>query len=196
MRKIRNLFTILICCIVTLFATPIVSCAKGLGEIDFDCSEIPVLEPWVSYTFELSHYDPTKFTETTEVIIEYTFEPTVGDSEGLTIEDVKDECPLELIVQSWSDPDTPMVNATGGVWAKVAPYEWGDGYAKFSIDDMIAAYGTSDFSKVVLPSLGLRLLRGIRGKPNKQPILLRNVELPPVPLKCFLPMREYNPSFV
>ena len=154
MRKIRNLFTILICCIVTLFDTPIVSCAKGLGEIDFDCSEIPVLEPWVSYTFELSHYDPTKFTETTEVIIEYTFEPTVGDSEGLTIEDVKDECPLELIVQSWSDPDTPMVNATGGVWAKVAPYEWGDGYAKFSIDDMIAAYGTSDFSKVDALNVG------------------------------------------
>ena len=60
----------------------------------------------------------------------------------------------ELIVQSWSFPDTPMANSNGGVWAKVAPYEWDDTHAKFSYDDMVAAYGTVDFSGVDALNIG------------------------------------------
>ncbi|MBQ8826808.1 MAG: hypothetical protein IJ007_06925 [Oscillospiraceae bacterium] len=47
-----------------------------------------------------------------------------------------------------------MVNATGGVWAKVAPYEWENGTAKFRMADMVTAYGTSDFSGVDALNIG------------------------------------------
>lgn len=124
-------------------------------SIDFDCSAIPVLEPWVSFSFALDHYDMTKLTDDAEVIVEYSHEFIAAESDVAGSEEsYRSECPIELIVQSWSDPDTPMVNATGGVWAKVVPYEWGDGVAKFSKADMIAAYGTEDFSGVDALNIG------------------------------------------
>ena len=124
-------------------------------SIEFDCSEIPVLEPWVSFSFTLDHYDMTKLTDDAEVIVEYSHEFTAAENDVAGNEEsYRSECPIELIVQSWSDPDTPMVNATGGVWAKVVPYEWGDGVAKFSKADMIAAYGTEDFSGVDALNIG------------------------------------------
>lgn len=52
------------------------------------------------------------------------------------------------VIEPWSFPDTPMANSNGGVWAKVAPYEWDDTHAKFSYDDIVAAYGTADLSGV------------------------------------------------
>lgn len=124
-------------------------------DLDFDSSQIPVLDPWVSFSFGMDHYDTTKFTDETEVIVEFSYEFKPGENDIPEEEETyRSECPIELIVQSWSNPDTPMVNATGGVWAKTAPYEWENGVAKFSMADMIAAYGTSDFSGVDALNIG------------------------------------------
>ena len=129
--------------------------AAATKDIDFDCSAIPALEPWVSFSFGMEHYDTTKFSDNTEIIVTYTSEFTASENDIPEEEEsYRSECPIELIVQSWSNPDTPMVNATGGVWAKVVPYEWGDGTAKFSMADMITAYGTSDFSGVDALNVG------------------------------------------
>lgn len=113
--------------------------SAAVKDYDFDVSNAPVLEPWASYAIGMDHYDPTKITADSQVIVTYSCEYT---SEGRTT------APVELIVQSWSFPDTPMANSTGSVWAKVAPVEYDDEHAVFNYEDMVAAYGTSDFEKV------------------------------------------------
>lgn len=151
--KIKKIVSALTAAILTAcFAA---TASAEANSIEFDCSEIPVLEPWVSFSFALDHYDMTKLTDDAEVIVEYSHEFKAAENDVAGEEEnYRSECPIELIVQSWSDPDTPMVNATGGVWAKVVPYEWGDGVAKFSKADMIAAYGTEDFSGVDALNIG------------------------------------------
>lgn len=112
--------------------------SAAVKDFDFDVTNAPVLEPWTSYAIGMDHYDPTKITADSQVIVTYTCE----------FLNEKEEAPVELIVQSWSSPDTPMASATGTVWAKVAPAEYDDSHAVFNYADMVTAYGTSDFSGV------------------------------------------------
>lgn len=144
--KIKKAISIICAAAVTVGSTAVY--AADTIDISFDCSQVPVLEPWVSTSFSMEHYDPTKISLDSEVIVTYSY-TYIDDGQ-----DYSGECPIELIVQSWSYPDTPMANASGGVWAKVAPFEWDDTTAKFSMDDMIAAYGTSDFSGVDSINIG------------------------------------------
>lgn len=123
----------------SVFALSATAFAAADNTVSFDVSAAPVIEPWSSYAISMEHYDPTKITSASEVIVNFTYEEVTPVAEGS-----EKECPIELIVQSWSFPDTPMANSSGGVWAKVAPYEWDDTHAKFSYDDMVAAYGTAD----------------------------------------------------
>lgn len=77
-------------------------------------------------------FNPTAMTEDSVVKVEYTCEAP------------KDICPVELIWQSWGEhSDDKIVD-----WAKVAPAEEGDGWADFNYADIVAAYGTDDFSEV------------------------------------------------
>ncbi len=133
----------------SVFALSATAFAAADNTVSFDVSAAPVIEPWSSYAISMEHYDPTKITSASEVIVNFTYEEVTPVAEGS-----EKECPIELIVQSWSFPDTPMANSSGGVWAKVAPYEWDDTHAKFSYDDMVAAYGTADFSGVDALNIG------------------------------------------
>ncbi|MCI7767572.1 MAG: hypothetical protein MSJ26_06280 [Oscillospiraceae bacterium] len=119
--------------------------SAAVKDFDFDVSGAPVLEPWASYSIGMDHYDPTKITEDSQVIVTYSCEYISGSTGS---------SPVELIVQSWSFPDTPMANSSGSVWAKVAPVEYDDEHAVFNYADMAAAYGTYDFSGVDSINIG------------------------------------------
>lgn len=128
---------------VSVFTVSASAFAAADNSISFDVSAAPVIEPWGNYAISMEHYDPTKITSASEVIVSFTYEEVTPVAEGS-----EKGCPIELIIQSWSFPDTPMANSNGGVWAKVVPYEWDDTHAKFSYDDIVAAYGTADLSGV------------------------------------------------
>lgn len=116
----------------------------ALSDHEIEITTANTVSSWENVPVTMDHYDATKFTEQTEVIVTYSY--TTVNEEG--------ECPIELIVQSWSNPDTPMVNASGGVWAKVAPISWDDTTAVFGYADMVAAYGTSDLTGVDAINIG------------------------------------------
>ncbi len=92
-----------------------------------------------------STFDATRITEDSVITVTYDIVEEQGGSTGY---------PVELIFQSWSNPDTPMVKADGGVWAKVAPIGAGSGDADYSVSeqfayaDIVEAYGTDNFEKV------------------------------------------------
>ena len=78
------------------------------------------------------NFNPMWMTSDSEVIVDYTYK---GEANG---------SPVELIWQSWGEhSDDKIVD-----WAKVAPAEEGDGWADFNYADIVAAYGTDDFSEV------------------------------------------------
>ena len=129
--------------------------SAAVKDYEFDVSAVPTLDPWASHSIGMDHYDPTKITADSQMIVTYTYEYAVDPAElEKDGEEAEPMAPVELIVQSWSFPDTPMVNSSGGVWAKVAPAEYDDGRAVFNYADMVAAYGTDDFSGVDALNIG------------------------------------------
>ncbi len=136
--------------ILTLISLTFSVFADSLVDMEFDVSTAVKLDPWGHHDISMSNYDTTKITPSSEVLVTFEYEDIAEDDKFYDPAGTyKTEFgPVELIVQSWSNPDTPTVNSSGGVWAKVAPKQWDDTSAVFSYDDMVAAYGTNDFSGV------------------------------------------------
>lgn len=128
-----------------------VSADKKTEDVTLDASSAIEADAWTQsaiFTYSADDdktFDATRMTEDSVIKVEYDIieahEATVG-------------YPVELIFQSWSNPDTPMVKADGGVWAKVAPVGAGTAEADYSVSeefayaDIVAAYGTDNFEKV------------------------------------------------
>ena len=113
------------------------------NPVAFDVSAAKDSSNWsqsVSYDFNV--FDASRMTTSSKVIVNFECD-----------EEEPESSPVELIIQSWEDPDTPM-NDGGNVWAKVAPADFGDGWAVFNYVDMIEAYGSADFSKVSAINVG------------------------------------------
>ncbi|MBR4223225.1 MAG: hypothetical protein IKR73_00285 [Oscillospiraceae bacterium] len=89
------------------------------------------------------HFNPLWMTPQSEVIAEFRYE---GEpmNEG--------SAPIELIWQTWQSNDPRPEGAKD--WAKVAPAEYTDTTAVFKYDDIVEAYGTSDFSTVYAINIG------------------------------------------
>jgi len=133
-------------CII-LFSASTSVCHAASDYIEFDCSKVPVLEPWANYQFMLDRYDKSKFTEDTEIVVIYSYTAQSGSVSILN-------CPLQVITQSWSSPDTPKANSTGHVWEVVEPYEWDKTCAKYSLAAVKEAFGTDDLSKLDAINVG------------------------------------------
>ena len=78
-------------------------------------------------------FDPTDMTAQSEVIVRFECASPVGEKP-----------PVELIWQTWGAHKTDVSKN----WNRIRPYEFGDDYAKFSYEDIVAEYGTDDFSEV------------------------------------------------
>ncbi|MGN0637446.1 MAG: hypothetical protein ACI4J0_03660 [Huintestinicola sp.] len=88
------------------------------------------------------NFDATWMTSESEVIVEYTYE---GDSSS--------RAPLELIWQTWDGPIEPDPDVKS-TWNKISPYEYDETTAKFSFEDIAAAYGTENFETVYAINVG------------------------------------------
>ncbi len=122
------------------------------GDVQLDCSNAVESDNWtqsVQFNYnaedpdDLKSFDATRITDQSVVTVKYDILETY-ETETPT------GYPVELIIQSWSNPDTPMVNATGGVWGKVAPAEVDteNNTESFNYADIVTAYGSDNFEKV------------------------------------------------
>ena len=87
------------------------------------------------------NFDATWITPDSEVIVEYTYEGNTS------------RYPVELIWQTWDGPIEPDPDVNG-TWNKIAPYEYDETTAKFSYEDIVAAYGTDNFETVYAINVG------------------------------------------
>ena len=127
--------------------------ADATADVELDCSGAIESDNWsqsakFGYNSEdpvndLTSFDATRLTKDSVITVSYdvieTYEPS--DPTGF---------PVELILQSWSSPDTPMATGDGSVWAKVVPANVDTDYniETFNYADIVEAYGSDNFEKV------------------------------------------------
>lgn len=90
-----------------------------------------------SITFQKTSFDCSRFTPDTVINVEFELD---GEWTG-------NGAPVELILQNFSTADPQ-------IWAKVEPFEYDETTASFQYEDMVAAYGSDDFSGVDNMCLG------------------------------------------
>jgi len=128
----------------------IVACAYG--DVQLDCTNAVESDNWtqsIQFNYnnndpdDLKSFDATRMTDQSVITVTYDILETYET-------DSPTGFPVELIFQSWSSPDTPMVKADGGVWAKVVPAEIDEenNTESFNYADIVAAYGSDNFEKV------------------------------------------------
>jgi hypothetical protein len=141
----KKLFKILASAVVSaaIMASSVV-CAfadEKLSDVNLDTKDAVAISNWgQSFKAEYQNFDASRMTESSQIKVEYTCE-NVDENSGTAY-------PAELIFQSWESPDTPMADAQGGVWAKVAPVEYSETSAVYNYKDIVESYGTDDFSQV------------------------------------------------
>lgn len=150
MKKILKTLSAAAAC---LFASAMMVFAVYAEDYEFDVSEATTTsgswgQSFIHYTTlsgeeaYAGNFDPTWMTEDSEVLIEYTYE---GDAA---------KHPLELIWQTWDDGPVEKNSDVRGTWNKVVPYKYDKTSASFSYDDIVTAYGTSDFATVYAICVG------------------------------------------
>lgn len=90
-----------------------------------------------SLTIQRTSFDCSRFTPDTVINVEFELD---GEWTG-------SGAPVELILQNFSTADPQ-------IWAKVEPFELGENSASFRYEEMVAAYGSDDFSGVDNMCLG------------------------------------------
>lgn len=90
-----------------------------------------------SLTVQRTSFDCSRFTPETIINVEFELD---GEWTG-------SGAPVELILQNFSTADPQ-------IWAKVEPFEYDETTASFQYEDMVAAYGSDDFSGVDNMCLG------------------------------------------
>ncbi len=124
------------------------------GDVVLDCSEAIESDNWsqsVKFGYNsddpngAKNFDATRMTADSVIKVSYD----IVEDHGLD-ETQATGYPVELIFQSWSNPDTPVVGSDGGVWAKVAPakIDTENNTEEFNYADIVEAYGTDNFEKV------------------------------------------------
>ena len=93
------------------------------------------------------NFNPMWMTPESEVYIEYDYTGDLEDQDG---------SPIELIWQTWK-VDNEMPENVNASWNQIQPYEFDDHSAVFSYADIVASYGTDDFSSVYGINLGDRI---------------------------------------
>lgn len=81
--------------------------------------------------YDKSAFDCSRITPDSVVSVEFELD---GEWSGTG-------APVELIFQNYSTADPH-------IWAKIAPFEYDETTASFQYEDMLAAYGSEDFSTV------------------------------------------------
>ena len=113
--------------------------AKETIDVSVDCSEAKKASLFgTSFTVRYTTFDSTTLTGKSKVLVGYT----ADDESELT------KAPVAIALQSWENSNSPYADDKGNVWVTVQPSTWGDGYAEFTYDAFVEAYGTADFSKL------------------------------------------------
>lgn len=90
-----------------------------------------------SVTYDKGVLDCTRITSDSEILVEYELD---GEWNG-------SGAPVELIFQNYTTADP-------AIWAKIPPFEFDETSATFRYEDMVAIYGSEDFSTVDAVHLG------------------------------------------
>lgn len=146
--KMKNIFKKLAAAAAAFAASAVMAFGASAEDYEFDLSDAAASNGQWGQTFiyytgldvgSPNDFDPHVITPDTEFIAEFDFE---GE---------ENSCPIELIFQAWEGGEG---GAEKNIWAKVAPYDYDIGVAKFSYDDIISKFGTDNMDIVYAINVG------------------------------------------
>lgn len=149
----KKLFKMLSAAASGIFAAAMMAVTVSAQDYEFDVASATISsgewgQAFTEYTSNLPDseysggFDPAWLTESSEIIVEYTYTGTPNTY------------PCELIWQTWGDEvlaENPDINS---LWNQIAPAEYDDKHAVFKYADIVEKYGTKDFSKVYAINIG------------------------------------------
>lgn len=138
MKKIfKTVLSAVILCLTAIIMSICVSAETEDVEIPMTLAKNSSGAWGQSVTVQKTAFDCSRFTPETVINVEFELD---GEWTG-------SGAPVELILQNFSTADPQ-------IWAKVEPFEMGENSASFRYEEMVAAYGSEDFSGVDNMCLG------------------------------------------
>lgn len=138
MKKIlKTVFSAAVLCLTAVIMSVCVSAETEDVELSTSMAKKSNGAWGQSITFQKTTFDCSRFTPDTVIEVEFELE---GEWTGTS-------APVELILQNFSTADPQ-------IWAKVEPFELEENSASFRYEEMVAAYGSDDFSGVDNMCLG------------------------------------------
>lgn len=116
--------------------------AENTEDIKFDLNDTAVLNSWENAKVDLSHYDTSKLTEDTQVIIKYEASKIAPGEDGYSGEGEQLDYPVALSVQIYEE------NGKTGVWTRVAPEKYDSGVAVFNFEDISKACAPNTYKDI------------------------------------------------
>ena len=114
--------------------------AKETINVSLDCSGAKRADNSnSSISVKYDTFDMTTLTQKSKIKVTYELENKEADLS---------KAPIVFSVQCFKDSNSPYANEDGTLWVAVEPSTFDGESAEFSYDDIVAAYGTADFSKI------------------------------------------------
>lgn len=114
--------------------------AKETINVSLDCSGAKRADNSnSSISVKYDAFDMTTLTQKSKIKVTYELENKEADLS---------KAPIVFAVQCFKDSNSPYANEDGTLWVAVEPSTFDGESAEFSYDDIVAAYGTADFSKI------------------------------------------------
>lgn len=116
--------------------------AENTEDIKFDLKDTAMLNSWENAKVDLAHYDTSKLTEDSQVIIEYKATKIEPGDEGYSGEGEQLDYPVALSVQIYEE------NGKTGVWARIAPVTSDAGVAAFNFAEISKACAPNTYADI------------------------------------------------
>lgn len=116
--------------------------AENTEDIKFNLSDTAMLNSWENTKVDLAHYDTSKLTEDSQVIIEYEATKLQPGDEGYSTEGDQLDYPVALAVQIYEE------NGKTGVWLRVPPATYDVGVAVFDFSDISDACAPNTYKDI------------------------------------------------
>ncbi len=124
------------------------SAASKLETVELDVSQAKVVEKLgQSIKIDFETFDATRLTDKSEII----FEIEVQDDIDTTSEEDNLKYPCSLVIQSWEyagkkQEGIKNADQDGNIWTIIYPNEYKDNVATFTYNQIVEAYGSTDFN--------------------------------------------------
>ncbi|MGN0552732.1 MAG: hypothetical protein ACI4I1_05070 [Oscillospiraceae bacterium] len=142
--KIKSVLAGFISSVMVCTASAVPVSAANLEDVSIPLNVGCTLGPWENYKVGLEHYDTSKITPESTVIVTYSQKALDETDERYNTDGDSTPYLCTIAVQVYEDLD----NGISGVWERIVPNEYTSSKAVFTYGDIVALCPNGDISKL------------------------------------------------